>query len=176
MAIVVVGGSGRNVGKTSLMCGLIAALPEFRWIAVKITSHEHGMPEPVWEERETGQERDTAHYLQAGARRAFLVTAEEAELSERVRELHAKVGSEAHLIFESNRIVEWLQPDLCLAVRGEGEAKASFARFVQRADAKVVRGDRDEAIADDRPQFRLAELMQVSTEMKQWLRYRLARI
>jgi hypothetical protein len=41
MAIIVVGGSNRGVGKTSLVCGLIAALPEFRWTAVKISTHEH---------------------------------------------------------------------------------------------------------------------------------------
>jgi hypothetical protein len=41
MAIIVVGGSNRGVGKTSLVCGLIAALPEYRWTAVKITTHDH---------------------------------------------------------------------------------------------------------------------------------------
>jgi hypothetical protein len=45
MAIIVVGGSNRGVGKTALVCGLIAALPEYRWNAVKITTHEH--PQPV---------------------------------------------------------------------------------------------------------------------------------
>jgi hypothetical protein len=41
MAIIVVGGSNRGVGKTSLVCGLIAALPEYRWTAVKITADDH---------------------------------------------------------------------------------------------------------------------------------------
>jgi hypothetical protein len=45
MAIIVVGGSNRGVGKTALVCGLIAALPEYRWTAVKITAHDH--PQPV---------------------------------------------------------------------------------------------------------------------------------
>ena len=33
MAIVVVGGHTRNIGKTSVMAGLIRALPEMRWTA-----------------------------------------------------------------------------------------------------------------------------------------------
>jgi hypothetical protein len=41
MAIIVVGGSNRGVGKTRLVCGLIRALPEYRWAAVKISSHLH---------------------------------------------------------------------------------------------------------------------------------------
>ena len=50
MPLIVVGGSGRNVGKTSLVCGLIEALREYRWVAVKVTGHEHGVSAPVWEE------------------------------------------------------------------------------------------------------------------------------
>ncbi len=41
MAIIVVGGSNRDVGKTTLVCALIAALPEYRWNVVKITTHDH---------------------------------------------------------------------------------------------------------------------------------------
>jgi len=44
MAIIVVGGSNRGVGKTTLVCALIAALPEYRWNAVKITTHDHKQP------------------------------------------------------------------------------------------------------------------------------------
>ena len=52
MAIIVVCGSGRGVGKTALVCGLIAALPELRWTAWKITSHaaRHG-PQPIYVKR-----------------------------------------------------------------------------------------------------------------------------
>jgi hypothetical protein len=47
MAIIVVGGSNRGVGKTALVCGLIAALPDYRWAAVKITTHGHKQPVPT---------------------------------------------------------------------------------------------------------------------------------
>ncbi len=43
MAIVVVGGHSRNVGKTSVVAGLIAALPEFQFAAMKITQYGHGI-------------------------------------------------------------------------------------------------------------------------------------
>src|ERR1700685_2862427 len=55
MAIIVVGGNGRGVGKTALVCGVIAALPELEWIAVKITADTHvGLP-PVYEELASGK-------------------------------------------------------------------------------------------------------------------------
>src|SRR5262245_7461432 len=43
MAIVVIGGHSRSVGKTSVVAGLIAALPEFNWTALKITQFGHGI-------------------------------------------------------------------------------------------------------------------------------------
>ena len=39
MALIVIGGHSRNVGKTSVVAGLIAALPEYNWTAFKITQH-----------------------------------------------------------------------------------------------------------------------------------------
>ena len=41
MAIVVIGGHSRNIGKTSVVCALIAAMPERRWTAIKITQCKH---------------------------------------------------------------------------------------------------------------------------------------
>ena len=56
MAIIVVGGSNRGVGKTALVCGLIAALPEYRWAAVKISSHVHTQAaSPDTDERGSGE-------------------------------------------------------------------------------------------------------------------------
>ena len=42
MSLVVIGGHSRSVGKTSVVAGIIAALPDFHWIAVKITQYGHG--------------------------------------------------------------------------------------------------------------------------------------
>ena len=42
MAVVVVGGHSRSVGKTSVVANLIARLPERHWTACKITQFGHG--------------------------------------------------------------------------------------------------------------------------------------
>ena len=41
MALIVIGGHSRGVGKTSVVSELIAALPEYNWMAMKITQHRH---------------------------------------------------------------------------------------------------------------------------------------
>lgn len=178
MAIVVVGGSGRNVGKTALICGLIAALPEFAWIAIKITSHTHGPAQPIWEEIHAGQGTDTARFLAAGARRAFLITAAENDLSPLFRDLRAMIDPAIHLIFESNRILDYIQPDICLAVSGptQNEHKPSFTKIMEQMDAIVISADRDEIVATAKPIFKLATLNRIPHQMQQWVRHRLPQI
>lgn len=137
MITVVIGGSTSGVGKTTLACALLRALPEFDWTAIKISSHDHGLSAPVYEEPEAGEGSDTARYLAAGARRALLVSAPGSELP--LAELQASCGSTTHALIESNRIVEHLCPDICLAIVGEEAAKHSFASPLHRADAVIVR-------------------------------------
>jgi hypothetical protein len=187
MAVIVVGGSGRGVGKTSLVCGLIRALPEFAFSAVKITNHEHRQHEPVWEEFASasrgalgpGTGEDTARYLAAGATRALLVAASDDSLAEWLGLVLAKLGPGANVIFESNRVAEFLQPELCLGVEGavtgvgESLAKASWLPFLGRTDALVVRAMVDSADFEPRtakPLFRLRDLERISPKMMEWAR------
>ena len=169
MAIIVVGGSGRKIGKTALVCGLIRALPEFDWTAVKITSHGHGRTQPVW------QGTDTARYLAAGARRAMMVTAAETELAAIVEQILRECPPPGCIVFESNRVIEHLRPNLCLALASslEGERKPSFEIVEQRMDALVELAGHDHVITSEKLAFHLASLDRISPTMQAWLRERL---
>lgn len=185
MAIVVVGGSGKDVGKTAVVCGVIAALPELAWTAVKITGHEY---EPVarvpnaigisnrtiWEETTPGADTDTERYLAAGARRALLVMRSCAEVP--IEEIRKALGDDRNIIFESNRIVDALKPDVCIAVvdGAVAEVKASFQRLLRVADGLVsVGADANAGWPAGIPRFRLQSLNRLSPEMANWLRARL---
>lgn len=175
MPTVVIGGSARTVGKTSLICGLIAALPECHWTAVKITSHDHGKPTPVWEETLAGRGTDTARYLAAGARRALLVTARDGKVP--TAELGAVTADDRWLIFETNQVQSLQKPDVVLALVGseETESKPSFAVVVQRADAILYTSSVRGPIRHDdaRPAFILPDLQHVPSELIRWMRARL---
>jgi hypothetical protein len=194
MAIIVVGGSTRGAGKTTLVCGLIAALPEFRWTAVKITTHDHGQGAPIWEEKQPGDETDTARYLAAGANRAFLAVAPirdqvpVADLPAVLDELWPNFGRGTNLIFESNSVVHHVSPNVCLMIHAGPkrelplpERKPSFIAAVGHADAMIARSHADEVIPDGlclpgqeaKPIFHLASLARISPEMLAWLRPRL---
>lgn len=155
MAVVVVGGHSRNIGKTSVVAGLIAALPEFGWTAVKITQYGHGICSAngkacdcatadhtiaVSEERSRESGTDSSRYLAAGAVRSWWVRTQQGELHEampRVRKIVAEAGN---TIIESNSVLRFLRPDLAVSVLDPAveDFKPSALRFLDRVDALVV--------------------------------------
>jgi hypothetical protein len=155
VAIVVVGGHTRNIGKTSVVAGLIAALPERRWTAIKITQFGHGVcsanGEPcdcetadhtiaVSEERERGSGTDSSRYLAAGAARSFWVRTRQGQLSEAMPRVRALLAEAENAIVESNSLLRFLQPDLSLSVLDPAikDFKASALRYLDRVDALIV--------------------------------------
>jgi hypothetical protein len=159
MAVVVVGGHSRNIGKTSVVAGLVAALPEYRWTAFKITQYGHGFctadgapcdcqtddhTVAVSTERDGSTGTDSARYLAAGAERSLWVRTRVGMLVNampRIRkELDACEGAGGNAIIESNSILQFLRPDLYLSVLDAGTAdfKESARRYLDRADAVLV--------------------------------------
>jgi hypothetical protein len=175
MPMIVVGGTTRKAGKTALICGLIAAFPECPWTAIKMTSHDHGEPEPVCEETRSGQGTDTARYLAAGARRAFLITTRDGKFPEAA--LRDVLVDDRWLIFETNQVQSLPRPDIILALIGSQifEPKPSFAALVRIADAVVYEGPRPGAALPQSSAsgFILPDLMHPSRELIQWMRRRL---
>ncbi len=181
MAILVVGGSTKDIGKTALVCAIISALRDFDWTAIKITAHDYieetidqASTNPVIREETTaGSETDTSRYLAAGARRALLVTRSGTEIP--VAEIQRAVGGDLNVIYESNRIVDVIKPDVCLALMAKDvRAKASFERLLRVADAVVSVGRVAEEAPMESRHFRLKSADQLSPEMVKWLRERLS--
>ncbi len=155
MAIVVIGGHSRSVGKTSVVAGLISALHEFEWTAVKITQYGHGVcsangapcdcatDDHSWaisEERDRGGESDTSRFLLAGAARALWVRTEQGRLAEAMPALRRRLEQSRHVIVESNSVLKFLRPDLYLTVLDPGteDFKTSAREFLDRADAVIL--------------------------------------
>ena len=183
MAIIVVGGGGRGAGKTALVCGLMRALPEIHWTAVKVTTHEHGKATPIWEETTPGETTDTARFLAAGARRALLVTASEDAagagqnpLGPMVEQILRDCGPKCGIIFESNSVLRHVQPKVCLCASSSPwtEMKASYDLVLEHADAMVELAGHDHIIEAEKITFRLASTERVSPVMVEWVREKLA--
>ena len=155
MALVVIGGHSRSVGKTSVVAGLISALPEFEWTAAKITQYGHGIcsangeacdcatGDHSWaisEERDRHGDSDTSRFLQAGAKRVFWVRTEQGRLAEAMPTFRQRIEGAKNVILESNSILKFLRPDLYLTVLDPSTAdfKTSAREFLDRADAVIL--------------------------------------
>jgi len=155
MALVVIGGHSRSVGKTSVVAGLISALPEFEWTAAKITQYGHGICSAngeacdcatgdhswaITEERDRSGESDTSRFLLAGAVQVFWVRTEQGRLAEAMPTLRQRLEGARNVILESNSVMKFLRPDLYLTVLNPETAdfKNSAQEFLDRADAVIL--------------------------------------
>lgn len=156
MALVVVGGHSRSIGKTSVVAGLIAALPEFNWTALKITQFGHGICSAdgkpcdcdtgddhfraLSDEKDLSGESDTSRFLVAGAKRALWVRTRQGRLGEAMPDIERKIAGAENVIMESNSVIRFLEPDLYLTVLDTEieDFKDSAREFLGRADAVIL--------------------------------------
>ena len=197
MALIVIGGHSRSVGKTSVVAGLIAALPEYHWTALKITLYGHGVcsmdGEPchcatddhswaISEELDRSGESDTARFLAAGAARAWWVRTEQGRLAEAMPAVRGKLAASENAILESNSILKFLRPDLYLTVLDPATAdfKKSAQEFLDRADAVILHHSADAAWRQislkpvaRRPMFRITPPPYVTPQIIEFVRLKL---
>jgi hypothetical protein len=163
MAIVVVGGHSRNVGKTSVVAALIARLPQHNWTACKITQFGHGFcsanGEPcdcqtdehtiaISAERDPNTGTDSARFLAAGAKRSLWVRTRIGHLADAMPRIRQEIDAAENIIFESNSLLQFLRPDLYLTVldHATSDFKDSARLFLDRADAVLLRSSGQELV------------------------------
>ena len=166
--VIVVGGHTRSIGKTQLVCDMIAAFPEANWIAGKITQYGHGVCAQNGRELRLRSRRtylrdrvgrssatsgtDSARFLAAGAKRSFWLRTKQGFLAEGMpllREGDSRiVGCSSwrrrhlpHVILESNSLLQFLKPSLYLMVVHPAKAdfKESAQLRIDRVSAFVLR-------------------------------------
>jgi len=191
MALVVVGGQSRNLGKTSLVAGLISALSDYHWTAVKITQFGHGVcsvngkachcavDEHRWaitEERDRSGKSDTSRFLVAGAARSLWVRTKQGKLEEAMPSLRQKIAQAANVIMESNSVMGFLAPDVYLTVLdpATSDFKPSALKFLKLADAVVAHASAAAANFGDRPVFAIQPPHYVTPEIVDWVRLKLS--
>ena len=199
MAIVVIGGHSRSVGKTSVVAGLISALREYEWTAVKITQYGHGVcsangtpcdcatPDHAWaisEDKDHQGESDTSRFLVAGAVRSLWVRTEQGRLAEAIPSLRQRLNRSSHVIMESNSVLKFFRPDLYLTVLDPEtqDFKSSAREFLDRANAVILHDRSNDGAAwhsvslkpvANRPLFRISPPPYVTEEIVEFVRSRI---
>jgi hypothetical protein len=198
MAIVVIGGHSRNVGKTSVVAGLIAALPEYNWTAFKVTQFGHGRcsldgkpchcatADHTWaisEEKDRSGRCDSSRFLAAGATRSFWVRTEQGRLAEAMPAIRRRLSESGNAILESNSILKFIEPELYISVLDPAiqDFKPSALAAFRRAHALIVCTNRNgipqwkgvSMEATDRPTFKIDPPNYVTAEIVAFVRAKL---
>jgi hypothetical protein len=199
MAIVVIGGHSRSVGKTSVVAGLIAALPAYNWTALKVTQFGHGRcslngkpchcatADHTWaisQEKDRSGKSDSSRFLAAGAERSYWVRTEQGRLAEAIPAITRRLAEAENAILESNSILKFIEPDLYLTVLDPAveDFKPSAIAAFSRADALVVSANQNGSSKwkgasldepEHRPVFRIHPPEYVTAEIANCVRSKL---
>jgi hypothetical protein len=198
MSLIVIGGHSRDVGKTSVVTGLISALREFEWTAAKITQYGHGIcsqngeacdcatGDHSWaisEERNRSGETDTSRFLIAGAAQVYWVRTEQGMLAEAMPALRKRLEGARNVIIESNSVLKFLRPDLYLTVLDPAtpDFKNSAREFLDHADAVILHNEANESNwqsvslkpVANKPVFRINPPTYTTSELIEYVRAKL---
>jgi hypothetical protein len=199
MSLIVIGGHTRGVGKTSVVAGLISALREYHWTAMKITQHGHGIcsanGEPchcatddhsfaISEEKDRSNTSDTSRFLVAGADRVWWARTQQGRLAEAMPLIRKKLEGAENVILESNSVIKFLRPDLYMTVLDPAteDFKSSAQQFLDLADAVILHEAAVEQPAwesvslkpvSGRPRFHIRPPVYVTVELIEFVRSKL---
>jgi len=144
--LLLVSGSGRNVGKTTFICDVIASNRLKKMAAIKITPHFHDPSKSlvpivendnfrIYEETDYASGKDTSRYLRAGAERSFFIQTSDAFLKESFQLTSVLLDPDLPFIVESARLRHIVVPELFVFIQGSDSIeKPSAIEMRQLAD------------------------------------------
>lgn len=150
--LLIIGGTGRNVGKTEFVCRLIAQIAlDHSVYALKVSSifpdeemyhgshKENEERRQLFEETRSSTEKDTSRMLRAGATKVFYLQGSDSEVGSGYKEFLEKVPEKTAIVCESNSLGQFVRPALAIMVRTpDGAIKPRAIPQLERADLVVV--------------------------------------
>ena len=147
--ILLISGSGRNVGKTSFICRVIERTADQKLNAIKITPHFHE-PTPglvaislnanfrVFRETNSNSGKDSCLFLKSGAEKVFYIQTTDQFLEEAFSIAISVCNPNLPIIIESAALRKFITPGLYLFIQKKNEeVKPSALEMQKMADATV---------------------------------------
>lgn len=150
--MLLVAGSGQNVGKTTFICELLKANKTQQAIAVKISPHFHKPTSglklisesefyQLFEEKNRKTTKDSSLYLQHGAKRSFYIQVNDEHLADAYLALLPFLEADKPILIESAALHHHIQSGLFLFIYNEEnthkpstQANLKVADFVVRSN------------------------------------------
>ena len=153
---IIIAGTARNVGKTTLACGLIKKLSKtkeiigVKFICLKKGAYQHKHHDEVdayeiFEEIDTSSEKDSAKMLLAGARKSFFIVSHEEYIKQALSELYQLINIDDVVVVESACIRNYIKPkDFIIVDKDNSEPKKNYINaLIPLADYQIDSGKDD---------------------------------
>ncbi len=149
---VIVGGTGRNVGKTEFVCHLIEKTSKTNEVyALKVSAvfpdeaqfhGDHSKDKDqqfLFEEKNSESQKDTARMLRAGAKRVFYIRAEDVGIEKAFHEFLDQLPEHVAVVCESNSLGGLVKPALQIMVtQPDKPIKERSRKQLDSADLLVI--------------------------------------
>lgn len=127
--ILIVAGTGRNIGKTVLACRILGQLAKnYEPMGVKISPHFHPLEEKqkcthqsenfVIAEEKNITKKDSSRMLQAGAAQVFYVQCKKDGLADALEYLFPLLNPDQPVVVESGGLYNLVEPGLLIYITG----------------------------------------------------------
>ncbi len=151
--LILIGGNGRNIGKTTLTTGLITRLKDKgRVVGIKVTSiypddtKFHGQKDALFsgdlqiiEELNYKGNKDTSRMLQAGASRVYFIQVKDQALSQAATTIENLSKEFDYLVCESSSLRKVTEPHLFILVKNPAHPlKQTFLEVESLADTLII--------------------------------------
>jgi hypothetical protein len=152
--VLLVSGSGRNCGKTTLVCDVIKMLSATRKVVgLKISPHVHitgnmqelideGEGWKLYRETDSNSGKDSSRMLVAGASDVYFAESGDDNLINMANSLGKLFSSETPVVCESGSFAKSYKPGLHVLVKGNevDETKLSYLANLSKADIVIEQG------------------------------------
>ncbi len=127
--VFIVGGDGRNSGKTSMACRVINQFRDSSVTGVKISPHFHE-PTPglilidagegynIFEENNLWSAKDTSRMLHSGAARVFYLQADDSGMEKAFGKIADIVAPGTPIVVESPSLIKYFEPGVFVIMIG----------------------------------------------------------
>ncbi len=150
--MLLIAGTGRNSGKTTLACNIISKIAiQQVVIAIKVSPHFHdSIPDMmtiiqtpelyIAEEINEDSGKDSARMLKAGASRSFFVMCKDEQLDQAVGHLLKIIPKDAAIVCESGGLRRMIEPGLFLMMnkKDNSEFKKGVLELKELADRWIT--------------------------------------
>ncbi len=163
--LLLIAGSGRNIGKTTFICRVIAHQPFRKFGVIKISPHFHE-PTPglvpvletsefrIYEETNCHSDKDTSRYLKAGAAKSYYIQTDDAHLKDAFNLTSVLFDPDLPFLVESNRLRQILIPEFFIFIQGSDHIENAFSiEMREKADLTVFSTDNEFSLEPEKIYF-----------------------